>query len=113
MIPERIEEAVRTVVYWVRRYSDDWSIIKREIMGELDNDHRTFFSKRDKITKELPSLNTMELEIIELWKQLTGVSLIQRPLAERRGISWFNHEKAEKNKKRNGRRPAKRNNAGW
>jgi hypothetical protein len=110
MLPERIEEAVRTVICWVRRYTDDWSVVKHEILGELDNEHRKYFSKRDKLTKELPEFNSLELEIITLWKKITGVSLKRRPLAERRNISWWNPDKIVKHK---GKRPNKRKNVGW
>ena len=71
------------------------------------------FGKRDKLSKELPELNALELEVVALWKELTGVTLVRRPLAERRGASWWDPEEAEKNKHRKGRRPVKRKNTGW
>lgn len=112
-LQERIDNAVRIAVYWVRKHTDDWCIVKHEILTELDNEHRSLFSKRDRLTKEISNFNALELEIVALWKELTGVTLILRPLAERRAISWWNPDEAEKNKRRKGRRPVKRKNTGW
>lgn len=113
MLPVRIDDAVRLAVCWVRRHTDDWSVVKHEILTELDNEHRTLFSKRDRLSKEIPEFNELELEVVALWKELTGVTLVRRPLSERRGLSWWDPTEAERNKRRIGRPPTKRKNTGW
>lgn len=113
MLPPRIDDAVRMAACWVRRHTDDWSVVKHEILTELDNEHRTLFSRRDKLTKEIPELNELENEVVALWKELTGVTLVRRTLAERRHVSWWDPTEAEKIKRRKGRPPEKRKNTGW
>jgi hypothetical protein len=113
MLPDRIDDAVRVAICWVRRHTDDWSVVKHEILTELDNEHRMLFSRRDKLTKEIPEFNALELEVVALWKELTGVTLVRRPLAERREVTWWDPAEAEKIKRRKGRPPQKRKNTGW
>jgi hypothetical protein len=112
-LPLPIEEAVRLASLWIKKYTDDWSIVKHEVMGELDNEHRMLFGRRDRITKKIPALNEVEKQIVTMWKELTGVQLVIRPIEERRAAKWWDPEEAEKNKKRMGRPPSKRKNVGW
>ncbi len=113
MLPPRIQEAINMVTRWVKQHTDDWGIVKQEIMNELNNEHRALFGKQDPKTKELSKFNELETEIIELWKTLTGVTLVIRTPAERRELVWWDPTEAEKNKKRLGRRPSTRKNIKW
>ncbi len=113
MLPPRVDEATRLAARWVKQLTDDWSVVKAEILGELDNEHRALFSRRDARTKELPPPNDLEREVIALWESVTGVSLVQRPLAERRTLVWWDPEEAERIKHRSGRPPKKREDVGW
>ena len=91
-IPRRVEAATRLAAVWVKDLVDDWSVVKKEIMRELDNEANSAFSRRDELTKELGPPNEMESEIIALWKELTGVQLRVTTLAERRRLTWWKPE---------------------
>lgn len=84
MIPLAVEQATRIAAMWVRRLTDDWVTVKVEIMGELSNEGKKLFTRRDELTKENFSLNDMELELVALWREITGVELKLRSYKERR-----------------------------
>lgn len=88
-LPTNVERAARVAALWVRDLTDDWIFVKEEILTELDNDTRSLFSRRDERTKEITALNPMELELLALWKQLTGVDLQLRSFKARREIRWW------------------------
>lgn len=93
MLPTQIEEAVRLISTWVRDLTDDWLVVKCELINELDNDHRKLFSRRDAKTKEQPEPNRVEKHVIRLWKDITGVDLVALPRKERRQRDWWAPEK--------------------
>jgi len=64
---------------------DDWVTIKIEIMQRLHPSLRRLFSTRDRITKE-QSLNDFEKDLVERYRQKTGIDLIVRTREERREI---------------------------
>ena len=70
----------------------DWVVVKDEILTELDNETRKLFSRRDERTKEIVALNQMELEIVALWKELTGVELQLLSFKMRRNLRWWRPE---------------------
>lgn len=88
-IPVKVERAIRLTVIWVKDLTDDWVSLKEQILNEVDNDTRKLFTKRDERTKNIVALNEMELDIIKLWKQLTGVELKLRSFKERRDLCWW------------------------
>lgn len=89
MLPERVEKAARLAALWVKDYTDDWVTVKEEILTELTNDDRQLFSRRDAKSKEILTLNEMELELVTFWKQLTGVELRLRSYKERSKMRWW------------------------
>jgi hypothetical protein len=107
-LPKEIIDATKMASIWVKDKVDDWVIVKLEIMGELDNEHRMLFSKRDGLTKELPAFNELELAIVQLWKTLTGVELILRPLKDRRGTIWWTPNVAKTRKRGKNHLPKKK-----
>lgn len=86
VIPREILDTINEVRLWVRDLTDDWNVVKREIIFELPFSHRVHFTTRDPITKDNIALNKMEEAIIDYWEQLTGVKLIVRSLEERRKL---------------------------
>lgn len=91
-MPKVVEEAVRDAATWIRDLTDDWLVVKNEVMCELDNEHRKLFSRRDPKTKEQPDLNEVEGEIVKLWKRLTGVDLVLLPRKQRKPRQWWEPE---------------------
>ena len=87
-VPRNVAQAVRFASFWVRGLTDDWVIVKEEILNELANADRSLFSKRDPRTKS-SVLNPMEEAIVEMWRSLTGVTLQVRTYRERRGTRWW------------------------
>lgn len=79
---ERILEEVRFVSTYIDE-CDDWVTVKKEVMKGLPPRLRKNFSTRDPKTKE-QNLNKFEKNIINYYKETTGVILILRSLAERR-----------------------------
>ena len=89
MIPKPVELATRLAALWVKDYTDDWVTVKEEILTELTNEDRQLFSRRDPKSKEILALNDMELELVVLWKQLTGIELRLRTYKERSKVRWW------------------------
>ncbi len=88
-LPANVERAARNAALWVRGLTDDWVSVKEEILTELDNDTRALFTRRDERTKEILALNDMELRVVALWKELTGVDLQLRSYKTRREAKWW------------------------
>lgn len=89
MLPNSVERATRLAALWVRDFTDDWVTVKEEILTELTNEDRQLFSRRDSKSKEILALNEMELELVTLWKQITGVELRLRSYKERSKMRWW------------------------
>jgi|TARA_R110001583_G_C5563381_1_gene401394 hypothetical protein len=87
MIPDRILEQINFVVLYVAD-CDDWVEIKKQILLGIPSKLRCKFSTRDPKTKE-QHLNDFEKEIIQFWKEKTGITLKLRTLAERRDLFVF------------------------
>ena len=66
--------------------TDDWVTIKKIMLRSLHPDLRKSFSTRDPKTKE-QSLNEFEKQLIIKYKEITGITLICRPLKERRELN--------------------------
>ena len=62
---------------------DDWVTIKKQLLLNLPPKLRKNFPTRDPKTKE-QSLNKFEKEIINYYKEVTGILLVLRSLNERR-----------------------------
>ena len=88
-LPANVERATRRAALWVRGLTNDWVVVKGEIMTELDNDGRALFGRRDEKTKEVLSLNPMEETVVAFWKGLTGVDLEIRSFKTRREVKWW------------------------
>jgi len=82
---ERILEEVRFVSSYTGS-CDDWVTVKKEVMKGLPPKLRKNFSTRDPKTKE-QSLNNFEKNIINYYKEITGISLVLRTLQERRELN--------------------------
>lgn len=66
--------------------TDDWVTIKKIILRSIRSELRTSFSTRDPKTKE-QSLNEFEIQLIEKYKELTGITLICRTREERKKLN--------------------------
>ena len=84
IIPSRVIEQVKFVASYVDD-CDDWVLIKKEVMRGIPSDLRKHFSTRDPKTKEQQP-NDFEKELINYYKQITGIELVLRSLAERRKL---------------------------
>ncbi len=85
--PEDIEK-VKEAFFQVSSYTgncDDWVTIKKQVLLAVPSRLRKLFSTRDSKTKE-QSLNNFEKEMIIYYKDVTGIDLILRTLAERREL---------------------------
>ena len=82
MSTEKIFEQVKFVSSYVGD-CDDWVTVKKQVMLNLPPVLRKSFSTRDPKTKE-QWLNDFEKELINYYKDLTGIDLVLRTLDERR-----------------------------
>ena len=82
MIPDRILEQIKFVASYADD-CDDWVTIKKEVMRQIPSELRKNFSTRDPKTKE-QNINNFEKVLINYYKELTGIELMLRTLAERR-----------------------------
>jgi hypothetical protein len=83
-----IDERIISQIHDVSEYAedcDDWVTIKKEIMKGIPSSMRSNFSRRDSITKnQVP--NDFDLEVINYYKDITGIQLVIRTLEERKKI---------------------------
>tara|TARA_R110001583_G_scaffold48919_14_gene153169 strand:+ start:12 stop:278 length:267 start_codon:yes stop_codon:yes gene_type:complete len=84
MIPNKIIEQIDSVSCYTDD-CDDWVEIKKQIMLGLPSHLRKLFSTRDPITKE-QRLSDFDREVINYYREKTGISLILRTLEQRREI---------------------------
>ena len=88
MCIDDFDPRIKNTVDFVMKYagsSDDWVLIKKEIMKSLPWQLRTNFSTRDRKTYE-QRMNDFEKMIAEYWKSKTGVELRVIQLWERKNI---------------------------
>lgn len=73
-IPDEMKERIRDVSKWVRDLTDNWYIVKREIVSELRPSDRTLFTNSRR--RKDKDLNHLEQCIMVFWRELTGVQLL-------------------------------------
>lgn len=73
-VPDSIVERIRYVARYIEDSSSDWFQVKKEILVNLRPRDRSFFSKRHKTSKK-HFISPVELEVISLWKTITGIEL--------------------------------------
>ena len=83
-IPERVQQQIREVASYVGD-CDDWVTVKKEIMRGIPSALRSKFSRRHPITKEQQP-NDFDRQVINYYREITGVELKVRTLDERREI---------------------------
>lgn len=83
-ISDRIIEQIREVASYVGD-CDDWMTVKKEIMRGIPSTLRGKFSRRHPITKEQQP-NDFDIQVINYYREITGVELKVRTLDERREI---------------------------
>src|SRR3990167_1493684 len=71
MLSQKILSALEFISIYVKNETS-WNIIKIELISLLPREHRKGFTN---IQKEKKSINDFELEIIEEYKKLTGITL--------------------------------------
>lgn len=72
-IPNRVIEEL-TLISTVAGDQSDWMFIKRQLLLSLPSHMRKLFSTRDAKTKK-QALNMFELQLIELYEEMTGIRL--------------------------------------
>ena len=73
-IPEFLQEHIDYVIEYVGDSSNDWFVIKMEIINRFPPKERSRFSRRHYSTKK-HILNSFDYEVINYWKKKTGVDL--------------------------------------
>ena len=81
---EKILEQIRFISSYVGD-CDDWVTVKKQVLLNLAPRLRKNFSTRNPKTKE-QWLNNFEKELINYYRDVTGVNLVLRSLDERRKI---------------------------
>jgi len=80
MDKKTIDEAISSVFSYVGK-TDDWMVIKKELLKMLSSQDRMYFSTRDPVTKK-QSMNNFEKIVAKKWYIKTGIYPI---LIERNG----------------------------
>lgn len=75
MLSNRLRERIEFVAGYIGDATTDWLLVKKHILYILCNDDRKLFSRRHFSTKK-QIINSFENEVINFWKDLTGVLLI-------------------------------------
>jgi hypothetical protein len=86
MIPDKIKLQI-DFVSKIAGDCDDWVTIKKQVMRGVHSSLRKNFSTRHPLTKE-QSINNFENEVINYYKDLTGINLVLRSLEERRELEY-------------------------
>lgn len=76
MNKEILDQAINVVSSYVGK-TNDWMIIKKELLKVLSSQDRMYFSTRDPVTKK-QSMNEFEKIVIEKWYKKTGIYPILR-----------------------------------
>jgi len=71
MDKKTIDEAINSVFSYVGK-TDDWMVIKKELLKMLSSQDRMYFSTRDPVTKK-QSMNNFEKIVAEKWYIKTGI----------------------------------------
>ncbi len=66
-----LDEAINAVSSYVGR-TDNWMIIKKELLKMLSSKDRMYFSTRDPVTKK-QSMNEFEKIVAKKWHDKTGI----------------------------------------
>src|SRR3990167_10219308 len=98
MLSQKILSALEFISIYVKNETS-WNIIKIELISLLPREHRKGFTN---IQKEKKSINDCELEIIEEYKKLTGITLQyeEYDFSSRDKIQELHKEKIEEIKDR-------------
>jgi len=82
MIPRKIIVQIHEVSSYAGS-CDDWVTIKKEILKGIPSCLRKKFSRRNSLTKEQEP-NDFDRDVINYYREYTGIELKIRPLAERK-----------------------------
>ena len=73
IIPDFMIEKLCEIMQYVGE-TNEWMVVKKQLLRTLPPEHRTLFSRRDEKTKKQHP-NILEHEIIEWWFEKTGIQL--------------------------------------
>ena len=74
MIPENLKILIDYTISYVGDATNDWFRIKMEIINNFPPKYRKLFSRRHYSTKK-HILNSFDKEVINYWKEKTGIVL--------------------------------------
>ena len=74
VIPDNLKEIVDYVADYVADSTDDWFLIKRELVNNFPPKERVRFSRRHFSTKK-HTINDFDRLVIDYWENLTGNKL--------------------------------------
>lgn len=102
MIPDKLKERIDEVVGYVGATTDDYLLVKRQLINTFPSSSRSLFSARHPCTKK-HELNDFDKAVIAYWYLQTGVQLaippekLHDPTWEHRKKGWaltlFNQER--------------------
>lgn len=72
-IPNKIWDAINYVMQYAST-SEDWLVVKKEILWLLPNNYRKYFGRRHQITRK-NTLNDFDKLVIDYWHSETGKTL--------------------------------------
>lgn len=77
-IPNHLKERIEDVADYVGQETNDWLLIKRQLIGSFPNEGRRLFSVRHPCTKK-QIINEFDKLVMDYWRQLTGVEPVIHP----------------------------------
>ena len=75
VIPIHLQELIDYVIEYVGNATDDWFVIKRELVNSFPPKERSRFSRRHYSPKK-HILNEFDQEVINYWEERTATTLI-------------------------------------
>ena len=73
-IPTKLKDRIDEVIGYVADTTDDYLLVKRQLINNFPSSSRSLFSARHPCTKK-HELNDFDLAVIEYWLTQTGVQL--------------------------------------
>lgn len=106
MIPPDVLQLIDYVISYVEDATNDWFVIKKELLGRADLEEKSLFSRRSQSNRK-HIINSFEREVITYWESKTGVTIWIDP-EKLQAPDWVRKTRGENLKEINEKRKQQR-----
>lgn len=77
-IPDKLKEHINNVADYIGQETNDWLVIKRQLIYSFPNEGRKMFSVRHPCTKK-QIINEFDKIVMLYWEEITGIQPVIEP----------------------------------